>query len=358
MAEGASRAWSCFKIGLVLAVLTMLVACGRPSTSGDEDSPSQVVARVNGEEITVSQLNAELATVSANGQDPKAVKEEVLRAIVFRTLLRQAALKEKYDRKPQVRLLMDAARDKVLADSYVNAVAGSLKPPNAADVAKFIADHPLAFGERRIYRFHRVMLPTEQYAEQTMVTLFDRKPQVQTFDLLESYLNSKGIPFTLTDVQLPSTDFPKSVQDELAKFGVGDNVVVRGPQSIIILKIKGWTEMPVQEADAQRIAATALQQEALGDRTVALRTQMVHDAKIEFEGEFAGMSADEPKTPAPPAATTSAPDDTSIAPAVSPPVASPSAQPQSPAAPASSTPAEAAPQAGASPTTPQEGTAP
>ena len=228
MADGILKSWSCFEIrlsarawpkALALAGLLALAACGQRGPSG-EDSLGQVVARVNGEEITVSQLNAELATVSANGQDPKAVRQEVLRAIVFRTLLRQAALKEKYDRRPQVRLLMDAARDKVLADVYVNAVAGAQKAPSQADIAKFIADHPLAFGERRIYRFERLMLAADQYSD-NLVPMFDQKPQVQTFDQLETYLNGKHIPFTLTDVQLPSTDFPKQVQDELAKFHEG-----------------------------------------------------------------------------------------------------------------------------------------
>ena len=125
-----------------------------------------------------------------------------------------------------------------------------------------------------------------------------QKPQAQNFDQLEDYLKGQGIGYTLADVQLPSTDFPEQVQQRLSQFGVGDNVVVRGPQSIIILKIKGWTAIPVEQADAQRIASDALKQEAQTERAAALRTQMIKGAKIEFSGAFAGMSADEPQ-PAP-----------------------------------------------------------
>ncbi len=101
---------------LMLSGLLVLGACGGHGSSSGGDALGQVVARVNGEEITVSQVNAELASVGANGQDTKAVQEDVLRAIVLRTLMRQAATKHKLDRKPEVRLLMDAARDKVLAE--------------------------------------------------------------------------------------------------------------------------------------------------------------------------------------------------------------------------------------------------
>lgn len=284
---------------LMLLGLLILGACGEHGSSQGGDALGQVVARVNGEEITVSQLNAEIATVSANGQDPKLVQEEVLRAIIFRTLLRQAAIKKQLDRKPVVRLLMDGARDKVLADAYMNTVAGTgTKTPSAQDVAKYISDHPLAFGQRRIYHFQRLMLAADKFSD-SMVPMFDQKPQTQSFDVLENYLSGQGIEFNLADVQLPSSDFPKQVQDQLLRFHEGDNVVVRGPQSIIVLKIKGWTEMPVQQADAQRIAAASLQQEELSERTAALRTQMIHDSKIELTGEFAGMSADEPKVSTP-----------------------------------------------------------
>ena len=183
--------------------------------------------------------------------------------------------------------------------------------------------------------------------------MFDQK---ETFDEFETYLNGKHIPFTLAEVRLPSTDFPKQVQDQLVRFRVGDNVVVRGPQSIIILKIKSWTELPVQDADAQRIAATALQQEAVSERTAALRTQMIHDSKIEFTGDFAGMDADEPK--APPSVTT-APDSGAQPSAATPAIPSPSNTDDSQlqtSSPNPSLPASAAPATtGGSTTNPQEG---
>lgn len=283
---------------LALLGLCLIAACDERGASGGGDSLGQVVARVNGEEITVSQLNAELASVSADTQDRKAVEEEVLRTIVFRTLLRQAAIKSKLDRKPDIRLLMDAARDKVLAESYMDQVTGTNKEPTAQEIAKYISDHPLAFGERRIYHFQRLMLAADKYSD-WMQPMFDMKPQAQTFDQLEEYLKGQGIGYTLVDVQLPSTDFPEQVQKRLLQFGIGDNVVVRGPQSIIILKIKGWTAMPVQQADAEHVASAAIRQEQAAERTEALRAQMLHDAKITFSGAFAKISADEPETLAP-----------------------------------------------------------
>ncbi len=191
-------------------------------------------------------------------------------------------------------------------NSYIDAVAGTAKKPTAQQVAKYIADHPQAFGERRIYHFQRLILPTDRYSD-NMQPMFDKKPQVQSFDPLVDYLKGQGISYKLADVQLPSTDFPEQIQKRLEQFGVGDNVVVRGPQSIIILKIKGWTAMAVQDADAQRVAVAAIQQEELAQRTAALRKQVIHDAKITFSGAFAGMNADQPGPSVPAAKVSSAP---------------------------------------------------
>jgi EpsD family peptidyl-prolyl cis-trans isomerase len=285
---------------LMLCGVVALSACGKSTKAPNADGSnagSQVIARVNGEEVTVHQLNAELANIPQAGQDQKDIQKEVLRAIVFRTMLRQEAVKAGLDKNQQLQLLIDGAKDKILADAYISSQTGSTPPPTSTEVNEYIASNPLQFGERRIYQFQRLTMPVDKYSNE-LVPMFDQK---ETFDDFQNYLNGKTIPYTLAEVRLPSTDFPKQVQDELVKFGVGDNVVVRGQQSIVILKIKSWVDMPVEQTDAERIAQNALHQQSQQERARALRDQMAHSGKVEFLGEFAGLSLDMPK-PAQPAA--------------------------------------------------------
>jgi EpsD family peptidyl-prolyl cis-trans isomerase len=271
-------------------------ATGSTKAAGD----SQVVARVGGEEITVHQLNAELATIpSAAVKDPKELQKEVLRAIVFRTAMRQAATKEKLDRDPQISLLLRAAQDKLLADAYLKRETGTTPPPTVSEVDQFIVEHPLQFDDRRIYQLTRLTMAADQYSD-LMVPMFDEK---ETFADLEAYLNEKSIQYTMTDVRVPSSDFPAEVQGQLAHFKTGDNVVVRGPSSSVILKIKSWVAAPVPREQAREIAQNMLYQQSMQKRARSIQEALPNTTKIEFVGPFAGVAfIEQAKPTTPPAA--------------------------------------------------------
>ena len=299
---------------LMLCGVLALSACGKdkPAQGAGEESNTggQVVARVNGEEITVHQLNAELATIPNSGQDQKEMQKEVLRAIVYRTMLRQEAVKAKLDKNPNLQMLVEGAKDKILAEAYISSQTGTTPPPTTTEVSEYISQNPLQFGERRIYQFQRLTMPADQYSNSPdFIALFDKK---DTFDDFQNYLNGKSTPYTLADVRLLSTDFPKQLQDKLVSFGIGDNVVIRGRDSVVILKIKGWQDMPVEQQNAEQAAQAALHRQAQQERTRSLRDQMSHTAKVEFLGEFKDLKLEEPK----PAEQTLAPS--SPAPAESP----------------------------------------
>ena len=284
---------------LVLCALMSLGACSRDASQASRaDQAGQVIARVNGEEITIHQLNAEAASVPMTGEDAKDVRKQVLRSIVYRTMLRQAAVKAKLDRNPNVRMLIDAAKDRVLAELYVDSQTGTTPPPTSDEIEKFITDNPLQFNERRIYTFEQLTLDAGKYAS-SMVALFDQK---ESFDQLRGYLDGKGITYQTAEVRLASTDFPKEVKDQLIKFGVGDNVVVRGTDTIAILKIKSWVEMPVDSSQAEQAAANTLHDQAIEARDATLRDQLLHGSKVEFLGDFAGTAMND-KDSAEPAAS-------------------------------------------------------
>ncbi|MFO1186755.1 MAG: EpsD family peptidyl-prolyl cis-trans isomerase [Alphaproteobacteria bacterium] len=274
---------------LIFAACAALAGCSKgdkAAKAAGKDGESQVIARVGGEEITVHQLNAELSTVPGMAvQDPKELQRAVLRAIVFRTAMRQAAVKDKIDRDPQISLLKKAAVDKLLADTYLKRQTGTTPPPTSAEVDQFIVEHPLQFDDRRMYQFTRVTIPADKYSD-LMVPLFDEKP---SFAELEAYLNEKSINYSSTDVRVASSDFPKDVQAQLVHFKVGDNVVVRGPQSIVILKIKSWVAAPVPRDQSREIAQNTLYQQSIQKRALSIQEALPATTKLEFMGPFAGM---------------------------------------------------------------------
>ena len=86
---------------------------GIPGLSGAGKAPTgQVVATVGGKEITLLELQAELA--GAQGLDAKAHKaaeQQALRMIVARTALAEEARKEALDKTPEFVLLQQRTTD-------------------------------------------------------------------------------------------------------------------------------------------------------------------------------------------------------------------------------------------------------
>src|SRR5262245_26675623 len=92
----------------------MLAACG----GEPPNEPSQVVARVNDSEITVTQLRLALAAKGNEAATPETTRQ-VLEGLVNEQLLIDAALRNELDRDPLVMQALESARRQLLARAYL-----------------------------------------------------------------------------------------------------------------------------------------------------------------------------------------------------------------------------------------------
>ena len=106
------------RIALIIPVV-MLALAGCSKHNGSEKTGSQVVAKVNGDEITVHQLNFALSKMGKLDQSQlKPASEKVLQKMVDTELLKQKAIAAKMDRDPQVLQMLEAAKQQVLAQAF------------------------------------------------------------------------------------------------------------------------------------------------------------------------------------------------------------------------------------------------
>jgi len=113
------------------AFLAALVLVGATACSKKEEKPaSQVVARVNGEEITVHQINFALARAKGVTQDsaPQA-RREILEALVQRQIAKQQAAQRALDRSASVILEIEDARSAILARAFRESLVQYLPKP-------------------------------------------------------------------------------------------------------------------------------------------------------------------------------------------------------------------------------------
>lgn len=136
------RATALARAPLLLAAGLLISSCSEPVPQG------QVLAVVNGEDVTQRDLAAE-AAVRAD-QVPGVVAE-----LIDRRLLAEAARAQGIEQTPEYLAAMRRAREQLLVQGLGRQLAAKIPAPRPADIAAYIAGRPHAFAERAVVALDR-----------------------------------------------------------------------------------------------------------------------------------------------------------------------------------------------------------
>src|SRR5438445_7291186 len=161
-------------LSVLIALVIALSSCGEADV---KKAGGQVVAKVNGDEISVHQINHAIAR--GNDIPPGEAKQaaaQTLERIIDQELLVQKALKDKLDRDPQVMQAIEDAKRQILAQAYIERAAAASSTESREEIRKFYQENPALFERRRIYRVHElaVVAPREKLDELKTATGEDR----------------------------------------------------------------------------------------------------------------------------------------------------------------------------------------
>ena len=129
----------------LLAAAVFALALAGCNQAGVE--PSQVIARVNADEISVHQVNFALGQAS-KATISKSERDALVEKMIDRQLLQQQSLLQKLDRRPELMARLEEARLDILAAAYAEEVSGKLAAPDEGAAARYFAAHPALFAGR------------------------------------------------------------------------------------------------------------------------------------------------------------------------------------------------------------------
>jgi len=198
-----------------LLFATALAGCERVSA---DRADAQLVARVNGIEISARQVRAGGATSVA----------QAVEKIIDRELLVQKALEAGLERDPLVKDTIDNARRQVLAQAYIEHAAGGAAKPSREEVRAFYNENPALFAERRIYRMRELVVSAP--AEMIDV-LRAQAARTAELDELASWLKSRNARFSVATETQPAEQLPLAFLPQLARMKSGDIAVFATPAS-------------------------------------------------------------------------------------------------------------------------------
>lgn len=292
-------------VPVVLAATVLVAACGKDGKEGGK--ATQSAARVNGEEVTVHQINMVLERQQGlKPEQADAASRQILEGLIDQELALQKATEQKLDRDPQIIQMLDATRRNLLARAYLEKTAAtSIGQPSAADVSKYFTEHPALFAERRIYMLQDFTIQgtNDQIKELT--------PKLQVTDSSQGFvevLKNSGLKFAVNQVTQPAEALPLNLVDAFAKLKDGKGMYqgMNGGLKVVLVAASKPQPITLEQAKPmiERFLTESRRQEFIQKETKNLRTA----AKIEYLGKFATKPADAASGAASAAASAAAPE--------------------------------------------------
>lgn len=264
--------------GCALALLT-LPGCKREATG-------QVAAVVNGEEITLQEINQEIGGAQLpNGAAKKGIQQAALQKIVDRRLVAQVARDEGIDKQPEYLIRQRQADELLLIQMFGQKLGRAARMPDAAEIDKYIAAHPMAFGERVIYQLDRIQFPMPANPQQLQALKDDH-----SLPAVMSRLSSLGIKFTRSAGQLDTAMVPPQIMAQIKALPAGEPFAIPEGNMVTISAVTGSQSQPLLGAEARPLALQRLRTESL-QNTLSERLKNARtSAKIEYQNGFAPVA--------------------------------------------------------------------
>ena len=252
---------------LVLPLASILAACHPAAPKG------QVIAVVNGREITNQDLTAEARASRTNLPGPA-----LLQRVIARELLADDAHAHRLDAYPGFPADMARLRSDFLAQRELRAVAKPPTPPTDAAIAQFIASQPYAFRDR-------TRLSVDDVKFQSADDL--RSIQgLQNVDQVVARLKSLNVQYERQTQQLDTATMPVDLAARLIAAPVGELVIVRSPELSVALQVQDRQPISMSP-EQQKAVARQLMVELASQREVeAVVNRLRSSAHIAYQQGF------------------------------------------------------------------------
>lgn len=269
------------RLAAAIATALLLAACG----GGDsKDKPaSQTAAKVNGDEITVHQINAEIqrANIPASA-NTEALSKRILEGLIDQQLLVQQATEMKLHRDPQVLATIESARRQILSQAYLERVsAGS--PPSQDEIKAFYDKNPDLFERRKIYSFRDFVFERSQLTQD----LANRLSKAKTPADVASTLKAANIRYREGNATRPAEALPLDALPRIATIAKGDSVVFTDQNLASVMLLLDTTDQPVNLQQATPLITQFLANNRKREAAQGKMKELRGKAKVEYVGNFA-----------------------------------------------------------------------
>jgi len=260
--------------------LTMTSACGKKATG-------QVVAVVNGEEISQQELNAEIRTLNVPASaDKKLVAAQTLQRLIDRKLLVQKAKADGLDRTPEYLLQSRRVSDDLLIGLMSNKAGKQVSVPDQAAVNSYIASHPGIFSGRKRYQLDQIGFPMPRD-----LSVLKQLEPVHDWAGVERVLTAANIKYSKAQGTLDTATIPQEAAEKIAALPPGEPFVLPVNGGFVVSVIRSAEAVPTADAEARPAAVELVRRQQIESTMQGQLKAARAAAKIEYQPGFAPPAA-------------------------------------------------------------------
>jgi EpsD family peptidyl-prolyl cis-trans isomerase len=255
------------------ALLLVLGGC-----SDKKDAPDgQVVATVDGKDVTIHELNAELTQLRADQNAPRKLLEQVaLARVIERKMLSNEARILKLDASPQFLLAKTRTEEGLLVQALQANLQAQVPQPTREAAQKFIAENPQVFGDRKLFTLDQIQFLRPEN--------FERLPikDAKTMTDVETILLDANIEFRRAPQQIDTLLINPALTKEIIRLTSANNAepfmfIDQPPNAVgpvvFINNVTAAKSDPFTGERAIKYAQAVLQQQAVQKRLAAELTK-------------------------------------------------------------------------------------
>jgi peptidyl-prolyl cis-trans isomerase C len=273
----------------IAAAALLLAACGGSEDGEGELKKGQTVATVNGKDITVHELNAELMGVALpSGDQRKQVEQAALQSLVGRTILADIARERGIDKSPTYLMQRRRANEALLVQMLRSDIASRVTPPTREDALAFMRENPDLFEQRKIYTLDQI-----QFSAPDDMTKLRRLEPLQTMEQVERQLIEDRVEYRRAPGKLDTVGTNPDLIRQIARLPPGEIFIVPNQGTVVASRITGTEVVPFTGEPALAYAMNLIQGRRVREATERELKAKIEEAqtKIKYQPGFGPPAA-------------------------------------------------------------------
>ena len=259
----------------LILVAATLSACGEKAK---EKKPGQALASVNGQEVTVLQLNEELQRAGVTAAQQDTASKQLLQVLIDRQLLQEAAAKENLDRDPKVMQAIERAKSLIIAQAYLQKRIGNPVKPTAAEVEDYFNKHPEFFSNRKQFSMSEIVIGANDLTPEVRTAADSAK----SLEEVAVWLDAHKVKYGRTQITRSTADVPPQLSSKLLGMPKGQLFVVKEGGRAMFIAVNEVKDAPVTLAVAGPQIEQFLTNKKNKEMASAELQRLRADAKIEY----------------------------------------------------------------------------